>query len=574
MKKYLDLYSYQLNYVSGLLNTDFITTIKIINICKITSYKLLGPILLSLLLCLKAYALKTSEEVDDNLKNQYTQELLLAEFALNNNNPLKALEIYQKIAINTNNPQIAKRATELALENNKDLEALKTASIWADYEPSSTKALLVTSLLLIEHKSIDDASKYLTLLLQQPTESTSPYIDLLMSHPFDNDKFIELQQHLIAKKNNEQYQKVKDSANYHLLLALLYDKNNNGKKSLEHINKALEYAPKLQAAHINKIRLLNIYQSTESAINYLDQTIESFPDNHELRKLYADILFDLENWQLAKKHYEILSKQDVYNEDALMQVAYINITNNHLEQAKTILSKLINSDNYGNIANYYLGLMSQQDGNSKDALKHFKAIEDGEYFIRGKIRIASILIEENQLKEAQQAIATALDSIEKNNANSYVYSKEVILSEAELLYQQGLYNDAMIILKDTERMYPQDQDIVYSIGILARKLDDPDLFVKNMTFVIEKEPNNSNALSALGWHYYETDNNQKAHDFLSKAYDLGSNNDSKIGARYAAVLWKMGQKDKANTIWQKAVELDPQNEALRDMIEATKNKYQ
>lgn len=109
----------------------------------------------------------------------------------------------------------------------------------------------------------------------------------------------------------------------------------------------------------------------------------------------------------------------------------------------------------------------------------------------------------------------------------------------------------MIILTNTEELYPQDQDITYSIGILAKKLNNPDLFIKNMEFVIEKEPSNSNALSALGWHYYETNNNKKAYDFLSKAYDLGNSLDSKVGARYAAVLWKMGQKKKPTQFGKK-----------------------
>lgn len=31
-----------------------------------------------------------------------------------------------------------------------------------------------------------------------------------------------------------------------------------------------------------------------------------------------------------------------------------------------------------------------------------------------------------------------------------------------------------------------------------------------------------------------------------------------------------GTKEKADSIWQKAIELDPQNQALRDMITETK----
>lgn len=385
------------NLLFNSISENFITTIKIINLPKITSRKTLGSILLSLLICLKAYAVKSNEisdVQDNNLNNQFTQELLLAEFALNNNNPLKALEIYQKIALKTNNVKIAKRATELALENNKDSEALKTVAIWAEQEPNSPKPLLIASLLYIKHKPIEEAGTYLLKLLQFEPNDTSTYIDLLVNHPFEDSKFAELRYYIeqaLSKQPNL------NNANIYLLLSLLYDKNNNGDKSLEYINKALELASKLQAAHINKIRLLNIYKSTDAAINYLDSTVDSFPKNHELRKLYADILFDLENWNKAKKHYEVLTNNDVYHEESLMQIAYINLTNNELNQAKKVLLRLTNSENYGDIANYYLGLLSQQNGQNQDALKYFQNITEGEYLIRGKIRIASILIEEKNL---------------------------------------------------------------------------------------------------------------------------------------------------------------------------------
>lgn len=520
-------------------------------------------ILLSLCLSLKSFALNS----DNNLQNSYTQELLLAEFAISNQEPSKALKIYQEITIKTQSPEIAQRATELALEMEQDQEALKTALIWADGDKDSAKAQLIASLLLMQYKTINDAKNYLERLYTNKADNMPAYIELVINHPLKPDNLEELKQKLIgfttkdALKNNE----------YLLLsIALLYDKNQEGDKSIEYINKTLNANPKLQEAHIQKIRLLNIYKSTDEALSYLDSTVSEFPDNYELRKLYADILFDLENWGKAKKHYNSLAKHQLYKEDALLQLAYIHITNNDINKAKKILNKLNDSEKYSNIANYYLGLISEQLAQPEEALQYFKKVDGGEYHIRSLIRRASIHTSLKQSEEAQKVIDRALATIE-NEPNITTYLKEVILSEAELLYQQGLFSNAMSILNNTKKHYPDDPDIIYSIGILANQLKDPDLFVTNMKFVIKNTPNNSKALSALGWHYYESNDIDQSFNLLKEAYEK-NDIDSKISARYAAILWIKGEHKQADQIWQKAIKLDPQNQALRDMIEKTKNR--
>ena len=549
-------------------NNIYIGNIKIINV-----YKTIGLILLSLLLSLKSFAEQTSNISANPTHNQMsaemTKELLLAEFAINNNQPLKALEIYLKIAETTKDPQIAKRATELAIANSRDQEALRTIKIWADGDLTSSKAQLLASLLMMQYYDVADANEYIKRLLKISDVSDAQqyaYFELLFSHPLDKPGLKKLGELLESIVKMPEFN---NNTNVLLAMSMYYEKAGIGKKSLEYIDKALQINNMLQIAHIQKIRLLNLYQSTASTLQYLENTIALFPDNHELRKLYADILYDLAKWPAAKAQYEILISQNIFIDESLLQLAYIYINTDDLKAAKKYLLKLSDNEIYGDMANYYLGILSQQLGLNEEALKYFNLTHEGEYYIRSKMRIATILVNQNKLKEAKEVLSSLIKEFKENDTTAY--AKEIVLSEAELLYQQGMYTDSLIILDNIKHHYPNDPDIYYSIGILANKLNNSKLFEENMNFVITKNPNNSDALSALGWHYYKQQQHKKAYDLLAKAYEVDNYNSIKIGSRFAAILWKLGQKEKADAIWKKYLELDPNNQALRDMIKETKN---
>lgn len=556
----------------------FILTIKIINIKKFT--RAISLFILSI----STLSFSLWSLADSNPNNQATQDLLLAEFAINNNQPLKALEIYQKIATMTNDPSVARRATELALENGKDEEALSTVKIWADSDKTSAKAQLIASLLVMQYKEVSEAKNYLyNLLTIKPVETKLAtdnqaadedadlyaYIELLINHPFDNAKLEQIKSLLLAIQQDVKTNSSMDKTYIYIALSLLYEKLGEGELSLHYINEALKQTPKLQTAHIHKIRLLNIYKSTDEALSYLEDTIATFPTNYELRKLYADILYDLEDWPKAKAHYETLAKQDVYQQEVLLQLAYINITNNDIIEARKNLLKLTQSAEYSNIANYNLGLIAMQLDKTDDAVSFFNAVKDGEFYIRSKVRLASIHTKKQEFEQAKQILDNVLENKQAIDIDGYI--KEIILSEAEVLYQQGLYSDALAILNTIKSHYPSDPDIHYSIGILAIKLDNTDLFTENMDFVIKNNPSNIDALSALGWHYYKNNDNDKALQLLQQAYVADHFNSTRVGSRYAAILWRMGQTKQAEEIWQKFLELDPHNQALRDMIEKTKS---
>ena len=542
----------------------FIANIKIIN-----RFKPSRLILMLLAIILPVLSPVVSSAVPSAASSEaYTSDLLMAEFAANNNNPAKALEIYQKISKDVKDPKILKRAAELAISMTDREKTIETVTLWADYDQQAIKAQLAASLLYTQIGDIAKTHDYLKRLFLLSDEESFHNSELLITQQFDQKKLQEFGE-LLEKINTEIKDNPKDSSKTYIstmALALFYDKANNSNKSIENINKVLSMKPEWTHAHMQKTKLLSMYESADKAIKYLDNIIAVYPTQYELRKLYADILYDMDQFEKAEEHYVILSKQPQFEAEALLQLAHINLAKNDLKNAEKYLIKLSAQPTYNSLAKYYLGIVAEQLGNQTKALEYFSQTDgDDEYAIRGQVRSVAILTLLKKQAEADKIMQEIFSA-----DNDSAAAKTSILSEAQLLYEQGLHQNALIILKNVEAKYPDDMDIKYSLGILAKKMNNNDLFEKNMDLVLKKNPDNPNALSALGWHYFNQQKTDKALELLKQAFAHDDTNSINVGARLGAVLWSTGQYDQANVIWKKMLELDPYNDALRDIIKKYK----
>ncbi len=542
----------------------FIANINIINrsFVNLPACSLLIFALFAGLFCTDFYPVPTAVLPTPTDTLDVTSEILTAEFEANNNHPAEALAIYQKLALQTKNIDLAKRATELSIELGHDEEAMKTALIWADGDKNSIKAQIIATLLIAQYNSIPEIYSYLKQLVVLATPDTFINIELLLNHQLENQKMKELGTLLTRI-----HQELPKNAAVNLALALYDEKNNNSKMALSYTNSALQIAPEWEQAHMQKTKLLSLHESSQAALAYLNKIVNKYPKLYELQKLYADILYDLEKWNEAETYYTKLSQNDKFKDEALFQLVHISVSKNNLKDAEKYLLELDQNPDYESVSKYYLGLIAQQSGDYTKALNYYKEANEGEYSIRAKVRAAAILNNLNQASKAKDMLLSVYNISEQSNDEI----KDFVLTETQLLYEQGLNKEAYAILKTLEEKLPGDLDVTYSIGIVAKKLNNLELFEKNMGTVLNKNPNNVNALSALGWYYFNNKNNDKALTMLRQAFENDDTSSPNIGARLGAVLWTVGQRNEANEIWKKMLELDPYNEGLQDIIKKYKN---
>jgi tetratricopeptide (TPR) repeat protein len=144
-----------------------------------------------------------------------------------------------------------------------------------------------------------------------------------------------------------------------------------------------------------------------------------------------------------------------------------------------------------------------------------------------------------------------------------------------------------------------DTLLLYARGLMAEKVDRLDMTEADLLKVISKEPDNADALNALGytladrtarykeaqeyikraaalvpddpaildslgWVSYRLGEMDEAIKWLSKAFEKLQ--DAEIAAHYGEVLWHNNQKDKAREIWNKGKALNAKNPVLLETL--------
>jgi tetratricopeptide (TPR) repeat protein len=143
---------------------------------------------------------------------------------------------------------------------------------------------------------------------------------------------------------------------------------------------------------------------------------------------------------------------------------------------------------------------------------------------------------------------------------------------------------------------PGQMELLYSRALVAEQLDRIDVLEADLRTVLEKNPDDPNALNALGftladrtnrldeakqyldkaielkpddpaildsygWLHYRLGNNAEALEYLQKAYDLVR--DPEIGAHYGEVLWESGRRQEAKRVWKEVLRKDPNHDDIK-----------
>jgi Flp pilus assembly protein TadD len=209
---------------------------------------------------------------------------------------------------------------------------------------------------------------------------------------------------------------------------------------------------------------------------------------------------------------------------------------------------------------------------------------------------AGLLARQGKLSEALKLIRAA-------NASTPAEQRYKLLAEVQLLLDDKKPGEAREVLHKANAGMPDDVDLIYQEAMVDERLDRVDDMERLLRRVLALQPDNSQALNALG--YSLADRNvrleealtmvRQAHDLspadpfivdslgwveyrmghfaaattlLAQAYS--SRKDTEIAAHLAEALWADGKRDEAAQVLRDAHRLDAGNEVLRKTMSRLK----
>jgi tetratricopeptide (TPR) repeat protein len=518
------------------------------------------------------------------LNGQMLYDFLLGEIAAKRGDQELAMQLYMDLANTTQDPRVARRAAQFALDARQMDKSVEALSLWLKLEPTSHQARQMLVVVLLGGGKIEEARPYLEqMLAAYPSRVGHTFTEvysLLMRSP-DREAVYKLLADLTRP-----YPRVAEG---HMALAQAAAAAGKREEAEKEVHQARILRPEWEMAAVFEAQLLQ-RESPQQALALLKDYLATYPDAGEMRLLYARMLLEQKQNSEARAQFQHLLDEHPESADLAYAVAMISLEMGELDRAESELRQaLAKGKKDDGTVYYYLGRLDEAKQHDADALQNYRQVKSGDYAYDARLRVAYLLFKAGKLDEAREYLH---QTAAVNNQQRV----QLWLVEAELLRDAKQVEAALQVLKLGMEKLPNHPDLLYEAGMLEDQLGKHDEFEQMMRRVIEVNPEHAQAYNALGysmldrnehipeamqlvekaiqlapddagiidsvgWGYYREGNLDKSLEFLRRAFNTDP--DPEIAAHLGEVLWVRGEKEQAKKIWDDALKLHPDNAALQ-----------
>ena len=530
----------------------------------------------------------TTETPTPQVYGSFSEEalfaLLTAELAGQRNRFDIALGNYVQQANATQDPGIAERGFRIAEYLGAEQAALDTAMIWAQNAPDNLDAQRAAAVQLARAARYDEAMVYMEKVLQRQGDTHFDFLALSAAET-DPDTRSGLLQSF-----DRLLQKYPENGQLLFGKALLLQQDGRPQEALELLEaqsaKHDEVAPLLLQA-----RLLQGLKRGDEALPLLQKAIRQHPDDKRLRLTYARLLVEQDRLDDAKGEFAALVQEFPEDDDLRFSLALVCLEAEAWREAIVYLEELVERGNHVDAAHYNLGRAYEELDEPESALIEYALVGPGNDYLSAQARQTELLFDSRRSAQASELLSKARESQPD-------YAIQLYLIETEALADQQ-HERAWQVIQQALEQFPDDLNLLYTRAMLAEKRDDLELLEQDLRFILEREPDNSMALNALGYTLADrTTRYAEAKALIDKAHQINPDDpaildslgwvnyrlgnldeaerllrqalqrfpDHEVAAHLGEVLWANGKRREARQIWAKAIEAQPDSPILRKTV--------
>ena len=366
-------------------------------------------------------------------------------------------------------------------------------------------------------------------------------------------------------------------------------------------------------------RLAASFGDVDEAFALVDQAIKHEPERADLLAWSGRLAVNLGDETLALSRYQQAWEASPENERIAMSYAELLKRNNNLTAAQEVLARLpdtpdmrfariifaLDGGDRGNAELLYAGFSTAQyDDSSEAAFQAAQSAElldnrreaidwyaqvNGEKSTRAIMRRAFLLAGLGDIEESRNLL------MELRIKGDAEIKSQSFQAEAQILQESGNTDTAIQVLNDGLESLPEDIALRYARALMAVGLGELELAESDLRRIISIQPDNAAAINALGYTLADlTERYDEAEELILLAYELQPEDASiidsmgwisyrlgrlaeaeaymreawkimrnaEVAAHLGEVLWARGQKDEARSTWQLGLQLENDNEIL------------
>ena len=524
---------------------------------------------------------------DNDLTSGTLFKLLMSEIAAQRGSSEASFATELKLARETRDPRIARRATEFAVQARDPGSAVEAARLWAELSPQSRVASDTYLTLLVLSGRLDEAEPLLATKIEgSPSKSQA----LGQVYGLLAQSQNRVQAYATIRKLAGAYPSLPEA---HMVVAQAARAAGEKADSIEEARTAVRLQPDSESATI-MLAQFQQFDAPKEANDVLAAYIARNPKSVPMRLAYARFLngekrFDDSAAQLARIRKDASSDAETTytigmlayqaNRPKDSEAYFKHFIDLRAAKAKAAakaaaaqpapdatddedgpedgaadalrVAAVSDADGPGrgpDRAYLYLAQIAEDAKDYPRALDWLGKVGQGQDYTTARIRRALILSRQGKLDVAR----SELHALPTTNT---AQATELTLAEAQLLRDADQNQAAYDFLNTAIEKTPNDPELLYDYGMTAEKLGRIDVLENAMRSVIRVRPDNAQAYNALG--YTLADRNERldeAKALIEKANALAPD-DASILDSLGWVQYRLGNNREAVESLQRAYKL-------------------
>ena len=506
-------------------------------------------------------------------------------------------------------PQLYRRAVEVALQARSGEAALAAARTWAQALPSSAEPQRFVLQILLALNRVGETPPVLRSLVERGTvrERNDAIHVLPQSYARTSDKAAAL--NAVREGLVSAMRQPDTAAAAWTTLGRMQLASDQPTEALASAKAGHGVDPASPFPALLALELMERgHMQGESVVRQYLSTAPPTPDDGpNIALVYARTLLDLQRFDQARELLDQLTKQQANLPEPWLLLGTLQVQNNAWMQATRSLENFMALASQSEDENIQRGLtqayllMAQIAEKQQDfaaASGWLDRIENGSNILAAQMRRASLLARQGQLDDAR---ALLRNQPERRPGDARLK----LAAEAQLLREQKAWAQAYELYTQATARFPDDTELLYEQAMMAEKTGRLDEMEGLLRQLIERQPDHHHAYNALGysladrglrldeakaliekavtlapddayiqdslgWVEFRLGNRARALEVLKLAYTRRP--DAEIAAHLGEVLWTSGQREQALKIWREGLLLANDNETLQSTLQRLRVK--
>ena len=519
---------------------------------------------------------------------EFVYKFLLAEIALQRNDPNAAGHLYLDLAKLTKNSFLAQNAAQLGSMVRNGRLALDAADVWSKLDPTSADAQKVLAEMYIASGNLAKARPIVKKILESEESKGDGflYLNNILSRVENKTNALRFIIDIAKPYPN--------MVEAHFAVAHTAHMAGNDTIRDRELKIVDSLDPKWETSILFKGAIL-FQQDPNQAIDEYKKFIKTNPKSNAVRLELAKALVQTEKYTEAKQHFEKLVNSPLASSDLSLTVALLALESGDDLVAEKYLNQALERKypNPDQIYMYLARIYAQRE-DLANVLNWVEKISAGPMFVDSRIFAAQSI-------RAKNGVSDAIKYLEQFKSLDRQEKLKFLQLKTSFLYNDNQYQQAINLMLSEEEKYNDSAEFYFDFGLLYEKNKDFESMEKHLKKAISLKPDyaiaynalgysyadrniklddakkyieialsidtqNHYILDSMGWVHFRLGNYDIAYEFITKAYTIQE--DPEIAAHLGEVLWKQGKQNEAISIWQSSLEKFPENLILIE----TKNR--